>query len=250
MSRRKPIAVILTAISIENTAIKEHLQKLKPITKDDLIYEKGIFKGKYHEWNVYARETGQKNIPAALATERAIKSIKPDVIFYVGIAGGVKDLKICDVLAVEKAYDYESARVEKGRTLTRPEMGYSSSVIYERAKFETSKKDWISRIKGNHDCRNVIAKHGAIASGSKLIASEKSDLVKIIKSSYNDTLAVDMEGNGFFQAVSKSKTEALLVRGISDLLKNKSTTDSQGFQVLASKNAAAFAFEVLSKLKV
>lgn len=66
---------------------------------------------------------------------------------------------------------------------------------------------------------------------------------------FNDAVAVDMEGYGFFSAVQHNKeVNALLIRGISDQLDNKAEAEREGSQVFASQAASAFAFEVLSQL--
>lgn len=58
-----------------------------------------------------------------------------------------------------------------------------------------------------------------------------------------------MEGFGVLNAVqANSGIEALVIRGISDLLEHKAEVDAQGFQGIAAQNASAFAFEVLATL--
>lgn len=55
-----------------------------------------------------------------------------------------------------------------------------------------------------------------------------------------------MEGYGFLEAArANPEVKALLVRGISDLLDEKSATDAAGYQHVAAQNASAFAFELL-----
>ena len=99
---------------------------------------------------------------------------------------------------------------------------------------------------GPTDPRSFI---GAIAAGEKVIAETESDLYKFIKTQYNDTLAVEMEGRGFLAAAHANQpVMALIVRGISDLINNKSDIDDSVRQGIAARHASAFAFEVLAKL--
>lgn len=62
-------------------------------------------------------------------------------------------------------------------------------------------------------------------------------------------MAVEMEGYGFLQAVyGYRNVEALVVRGISDLIDKKGEADATGTQEIAARHASAFAFEVLAKM--
>jgi hypothetical protein len=58
-----------------------------------------------------------------------------------------------------------------------------------------------------------------------------------------------MEGHGFLQAVHANPgVDALIIRGISDHIDDKSQADAENFQELAARRASAFAFEILAKL--
>ncbi|CAG0994090.1 hypothetical protein ANRL2_03433, partial [Anaerolineae bacterium] len=82
-----------------------------------------------------------------------------------------------------------------------------------------------------------------------VLGSTKSAVWKFIRKSYSDALAVEMEGHGFLQAAFASKVDAIVIRGISDLIEGKFEADAKGWQEIAARHAAAFAFEVLAKLE-
>ncbi len=96
---------------------------------------------------------------------------------------------------------------------------------------------------------NVIIK--PIAAGENIVTEKRSEVFRLIKTHYNDTVAIEMEGSGFYTACHANEgVHSLIIRGISDLLNNKVKADKSGYQKIASKNASAFAFEVLSKFTI
>ncbi|HEX2846180.1 MAG TPA: 5'-methylthioadenosine/S-adenosylhomocysteine nucleosidase [Chitinophagaceae bacterium] len=249
---KPPCAVILTAIPLEYQAVKKHLVSLEEKTHPKgNVYEQGVFNGDYHDWEVGIAEVGPGNNTCAMQTERAINYFNPEVILFVGIAGGIKDLNLGDVVAAEKAYGYESGKISKSGFLTRPVVGMSSYEIFERAKADAKKQDWKLRLPKGHRKKKLKVITKPIAAGEKVVAEVRSEVYDLIYNSYNDTVAVEMEGSGFYTAChANGNIQFLIIRGISDLLSNKSETDAQGYQEIAARNASAFAFEVLSKYKI
>jgi nucleoside phosphorylase len=242
-----PCAVILTALPVEYLAVRNHLFELKEeIHPKGTIYERGQFTDGQNVWEVGIVEIAPGNSGAAVEAERAIAHFNPDVIFFVGVAGGIKDVVIGDVVASTKIYGYESGKAEN-RFKPRPEIGLSSYDLEQRAKAESKKEDWLQRlpITPKVTPRVFVA---PIAAGEKVIASIKSEVFQFLRENYGDAIAIEMEGLGFLDAVrANQRVSAIVIRGISDLIKGKSKADQSGSQKLASGHASAFAFEVLAK---
>ena len=82
--------------------------------------------------------------------------------------------------------------------------------------------------------------------GYKVVSSDGATVYGLIRETYGDSVAVEMEGAGFLLAThANAGVDALVIRGISDLVVDKKVTDEAGWQDVAARNAAAFAVEFL-----
>jgi hypothetical protein len=73
-------------------------------------------------------------------------------------------------------------------------------------------------------------------------------MVALIRASYGDAVAVDMEDFGTLRGGhAAERARGIAVRGISDLVDGKAAADEGGSQSLAAANAAAFLFEMLAR---
>lgn len=241
--------VILTALQAEYMAVRAHLSHLEEVVhRRGTIYERGLFTEAGNEWEVSIVEVGAGNPQAAAEAERAIDFIDPSLAFFVGVAGGIKDVNLGDVVAATKVYGYESGKAV-AEFLPRPELGESAYPLQQRARVEARKPDWHQRIK-ERESRAPKALVGPIAAGQKVVASTMSPTWQFIRRQYSDALAVEMEGFGFLQALKAShQVEAMVIRGISDLIEGKKESDAGGRQEIASRHAGAFAFQILSRLQ-
>lgn len=243
-------AVIITALPVEFNAVCEHLSdRCEEVHPQGTVYEKGYFRPVGGtEWEVVIAEIGAGNVGAAAEVERAVGFHRPNVVLFVGIAGGVKDVAIGDVVAGSKVYGYESGKESEGFK-ARPMAHESNYRLVQRAKAEARSGNWRQRIIGAEPGIIPRALVGPIAAGEKVVADTKSATAQLISMNYGDALAVEMEGYGFLHgAYLHQHVAALVVRGISDLLDGKSAADRLGSQERASRTASAFCFEVLARL--
>jgi nucleoside phosphorylase len=245
---QSPRALIVTALPVEFRAVCEHLEGIsESVHPEGTIYNRGLFSSAGVRWEVFVVEGGMNNSRAALETERAIREINPQMALFVGVAGGLKDVVLGDVVAGWKIYNYEAGK-ETEEFLPRPDVGGSSYRLEQRARAEARTGTWVHRIQGGHPARKPEAKLGAIAAGEKVLASTRGTVFQRLRKHYGDALAVEMEGSGFLVAArANSRVDALVIRGISDLIEEKSQSDAQGWQDVAARHASAFAFEILAK---
>jgi nucleoside phosphorylase len=244
-----PRAVLLTALSVEYLAVRAHLSGFQEqVHPKGTVYEQGQFTANGSTWDVGIVEIGPGNPGAALEAERAIDHFHPDVILFVGVAGGIKDVAIGDVVASTKIYNYESGKA--GATFQpRPEIGLSAYNLEQRAR--AIARSWLLNAQSHDDENSPKAFVAPIAAGEKVIASTESEIFQFLRANYGDALAVEMEGSGFLDAArANQQVAAMVIRGISDLIDGKAAADKTGSQEKASRHASEFAFELLAKLQI
>jgi nucleoside phosphorylase len=166
-------------------------------------------------WDVAVAEIGAGNATAAAVTQRAIQHFHPQVALFVGVAGGVKDVALGDVVVASKIYGYESGKEDAKGFNSRPEVLKSAHSIEQRGRAVGLRDNWRKRLDPSlrHEASKVIV--GPIAAGEKVVASSRNATAKLIKKNYGDTVAVEMEGRGFLEGVHiNSPVQGGVVRGI------------------------------------
>src|ERR1022692_94102 len=88
-----------------------------------------------------------------------------------------------------------------------------------------------------------------IVTVGKVIAHDQSAVARLLDQYTSDALAVETEGHGFLEAAYMNpEVDALVIRGISDLLTGKDKASDDYWQPIASRHAAAFAVELLDSI--
>jgi nucleoside phosphorylase len=245
----KADVVILTALGVEHAAIYGQLNSPQVIKHPEgTVYDVGIICSNGETFKVALVQIGMGNVGAAQECERAIAFFHPTYAFFVGVAGGIKDVKLGDVVASTKVYYYEPGKADEPYK-PRFDFGEASSSLIHLARLAKRKGEWTARIEYADGSTAKVAPDvfiEPIVSSEKLVTSLKSEIYKNVTAYMSDAVAFEMEGFGFFTAVKRNEgVKGLDIRGISDLLAGKSDADATGLQGRASLHAAAFAIELL-----
>lgn len=248
--------VIQTALSLEQESVLKKLSNIKDYenTKTGTVYKIGTYTTRdKNTVEVIVGRTDQTNINAAIETERIINLFEPTHIFFVGVAGGLKDVQVGDIVIGRDVFGYERGK-NKEDFYSRPQFGFSSYELEQKASTYKTSSDWIVKSKELLDNKfhteiNIFS--GTIASGEKVVGSKKSELFSFLKKNCSHALAVEMEGLGFLEACRPYPLiKSLIVRGISDLVDGKENSDELGSQPYASRNATEFLFGLLDFMQI
>jgi len=250
---KKPI-LILTALEVERIAIEKHLDNIEPVAHPETgtDYTKGTYDCNGKMVRVIVARTDQTNVKAAIETERALAHFDPEYAFFVGIAGGLKDVKVGDIVIGQDVYGYERGKAEENNFKPRPQFGASTYALERLAGQYAKGEAWQQarrQLLNTDFAPDIRTFTGTIASGEKVDASERSGLHQFLKQNASHALAIEMEGLGFLEVCRmRPLVKSLLLRGISDLVDDKGQMDGKGSQPYASANVAAFLFGLLEQL--
>ena len=157
----------------------------------------------------------------------------------------MKDVVLGDVVVATKVYAYESGKDGK-EFQSRPEAPKTDYSYGQAAKSLARSDDRVKQVLGGDGVTTPTVFVAPIAAAEKVVASTDSQAFKLLKKSYGDAVAVEMESFGVLSACRMSRgIKVLIVRGISDLIDGKTKSDEEGWQEKAAVSAAAVGFELL-----
>lgn len=242
----------MTALDVEHAAVLEHLADVRPRRHPSgTVFDVGTVAG-HPGHHVALALTGPGTTAAATLTERANAEFAPAAMVFVGVAGGLRDwLAIGDVVVATKIYSYQGGRSEDEEFLVRPSAWSAAHLLDQEARRLLRGNAWHSFLPDRAEGEAPVAHFEPIAVGDVVLSSRTSELARRLRTSYNDAVAVEMEGSGFAHAAHLGdQVRAMAVRGISDHADGgKAAADRAGGQRLAARNAAAFAIALITALE-
>ncbi|WP_345617661.1 hypothetical protein [Streptomyces ziwulingensis] len=242
---------MLTALQVEYEAVRRHLTDVEEIElPHGTRLEVGVVPGL--DWQVALAETGPTNTRAALVAQSAIERFDAEAVFFVGVAGSLKDdVQLGDVVVASKIYGYQGGRESPNGFSARPALVETSHRVDQLVRSARRDEPWAHLVPAPDPAVRPGLHFEPIAAGDVLIGSRDSETFHRIRRHYNDAVAVDMESHGVAQAARMhGAVEMLAIRGISDFADpDKATADAKGSQRTASRHAAAFALRILRDLR-
>ena len=173
-----------------------HLKRAGEDTIDGTVF----YRGRFEDWDIAIAECGPGNTSAAAIAQRGIAQYRPRVALFVGVAGGIKDVKIGDVVVADKVYRYKFGKEDETGVHPRPNVRNSSHEIEQRGRLLPKSEDWKKRLNPELTHESPAAVVGPIASGERVVASFDGPTARQLRGSYGDAVAVEMEGGGFREA--------------------------------------------------
>ena len=217
---RRADILIVTALAVERESVRQHLRDVHVMRSGTTTGDLGIFESDGTAATVAVIETGAGNVHASTATSAALRDLGPETVVVIGIAGGVKDVGIGDVVASRKVYWVEPGRIEAeqteggGRAVARlrPEVGPVSNRLVQTARGVVANGTWRGRGPAGDAKRlngeQARALVSPLAIVEKVIADGQSTLAIAIRQSFSDAVALAMEDFGVMLAVAQHESAA------------------------------------------
>ena len=249
-SSREPWVIVFTALGVEYEAIRDYLAG--PVWQHEehgTLYEVGALPAARGSWRIALAQTGPGSTTAAVQLERAVRVFAPEIALFLGVAGGRKDVARGNVVAAETIYDYEWGKSTRTGYEPRMRTHHPAHRLVQRAQLVARENQWQQRIRPSCPEPPPASFVKPIVTGGKVISHDRSTVARLIDRYAGDALAVETEGHGFLVgAYVNPEVDALVIRGISDLLSGKDKASDDYWQPVASRHAAAFAVELLDSI--
>ena len=197
--------------------------------------------------NIILGMSDQGNVEASIAVNYILRECKPDLFFFTGTCGGIKDVSIGDSIIVTEVFDL--FRGKAGDTwCSKPTSGRMAAEkrgICISMMMEINRGEVLPEYYFNIGNKLYM---GAIGSSSAIVASEHTKIREIIKNQYANIVAVEMEGYGFYQTLERNGYRSgVMIRAVTDDAKSKTQDADDIIQPVGMKKVYHVVYEFIRK---
>jgi nucleoside phosphorylase len=264
---------IITILKEEYEAVLRLLKQVRSVTGSAIIDNQ-------HAWVVGEVNSPGERMPyvvalamspragtnaAAITTKNTIQAVDPRCVLVVGIAGGLTELKIGDVVVADRICAYEYGKIDRGFRPRHDLDSPTDSALVSAARTLAARyPTWYRDLDQPGDLRHLspTIEVGQVASGDKVVDDPTDSFFASVRRSRPRLIAVEMEGSGAATAIQdiREMQRAVsfgMIRGISDLPRiggsqlgsrpgrSAQTDQRDSSKVIASAAAAAAAIQLI-----
>jgi nucleoside phosphorylase len=163
---------------------------------------------------------------AVIVTRNTLQAFDPRCVLVVGIAGGLGDLNLGDVVVADRICAYEYGKLDNGGFIARTDLDSpaDASLCAAARTLATRHPGWYSEL-DQSPARQDLAPRivvGQVASGEKVVDDPTDAFFASVMESRPKMVAIEMEGAGVAAAIQDVREMQRgasfgMVRGISDL---------------------------------
>jgi len=206
-------------------------------------------------WSFFiSAPTDAGNVQASQSVGQIIPECQPDLAALIGCAGGFPG-KIAQFDVAVPAYIYYIARTKVGAGVeVRPLQEFCSRVFIDHCKNVQLLDGWHQYLAPETSNAPINVYFEPIVSGETVLANSNSEFFRSALNASPKAVAIEMEGYGFLSACRERHVEAVIMRGISDMLDDKLQSGGSAQEPLlgldnaqfkATRHAAALFFATL-----
>jgi nucleoside phosphorylase len=190
------LILVITDLSIIYEAFQACLTDIEKINSPwGAVSTKGLFLTENYSWDIVMVQVDSGNGSGILDIDRAVSSLSPKVVLSLGLAGGVKDVRIGDVVIATKVYG-------------SPDIQIPTNFLLLKAQAIAQKDRWLRWVKPavSQPVPYVVA-----APMANIYASDTPTL-DLLRRRFNDVVAIDSTRYSLVQ----NSYASLTIRGICD----------------------------------
>ena len=243
-------AVVFTSLSVETRAVLSFLSPAEEWVSpaNGTIADVAVLVAPTGPVRVAVVQVEPTATAAAGILQEILDHLHPSYALFVGLARGLGEICAGSVVAATKVYAFDRGEDAKS-FLPHPELGASSYRMVARATAEARRSGWMVRLFGDDLPDERPAVHVApIAAGAPLVRSTAGMVHEFLKRHYSDAVAVETAGYGFLQTAYQNKLDAIVIRGIHRRIDDEAPEHTRPSDEDCARHAAAFAFELLSRV--